>query len=542
MLRPLLAGVGFFLFALLIHWQAGTFQSEFGRYQDEGMHYVTGLMLHDFILSPAHWRHPMAYAQDYYLHFPKVGLGNWPPIFPLIQAAWEILFGISRVSLLFLMILFNALLAWCVQHELHSRIHPWLATLAGVFTIAAPLSQAQASMVMAEIPLALFSLLSLLAFLRFFDSASTRDGVWFGLWSMVAIMTKGNAWLIFLVVPATLLFTGRLRLTLTRGWWLAIGIIALICLPYTWFSMRIVTQGWDTRTLPGLSYLVLSLWKHTVFVVEILGPVLSALAAVALLIRTRPAQPFWLVMGMYALAIVGFHVAVPTSIEARKIYQIVPIMAIFAAASLDFLARRFSLPPPAVAAGGLLLFLFGGFRLLTSFVPGFGQAVETAIARPDSAGAVVLISSNRLMEDAEAAIISEWAERDRTRGTYLARGNKLLSTPISVDQRIDFAPLTQSPGELAALLDGVPVAYVILHTGPIHLDLAQRPYRHHAQLAELLAAHPEAWEPIHRSTRQALGDPHEVILYRNRRDLTGIPIRFTVDLSRKIGHDLSTQP
>src|SRR5689334_8946402 len=91
-----------FAFTFILHWYAGTFHSEFGRYQDEGMHYVTGLLIHDFIAS-GHWSHPMAFAKDYYAHFPKVGLGNWPPGFPLIQSPWTFLFGVSRNSVLLLM-------------------------------------------------------------------------------------------------------------------------------------------------------------------------------------------------------------------------------------------------------------------------------------------------------------------------------------------------------------------------------------------------------------------------------------------------------
>jgi hypothetical protein len=109
---PLL--VFLFVCGVLLHWYAGTFHSEFGRYQDEGMHYITGLLVHDFIAS-GHWTHPMAFAKDYYMHFPKVGLGNWPPGFPLLQSAWAFLFGVSRPALLFFMIFLLSLLALTVS-------------------------------------------------------------------------------------------------------------------------------------------------------------------------------------------------------------------------------------------------------------------------------------------------------------------------------------------------------------------------------------------------------------------------------------------
>ncbi len=536
-----LNGLGFLLFALLLHYRAGSFQSEFGRYPDEGMHYVTGLMLHDFILSPSHWPHPMAFAQNFYLHYPKVGLLNWPPVFPTLQALWELAFGVSRVSLLVFMMFLNALLAWCVQHNLRARLNPILAILAGLLVIASPLSQAQASMVMAEIPLALFSLLALLAFTQFLDSGRTRDALWFGTLTALAIMTKGNAWVIFLVAPAALLLTGRLRLLLTRGWWLALAIVALVCVPYTLYSMRIVTQGWDGQALPPPDFLTLALWKNSIYIMEMLGPALTALALLGFAARVRLRDSFWLVMGLYGAAILAFHVAVPTSIEPRKLYQIVPVMAVFAAAGLDFLARRVPIPhaPLAAAAAGLALFLLS-FRLLPPFIPGFGAAVEQALARPDSAQAVVLISSERIMADCEAAIIAEWIERDRHRGTFLARGNKLLAAPASVNNRLDFLPVYQSPAELRSLLDSIPVAYVIVDTAPLDPQLGHRPYRFHADLQTLLDSQPDAWEKIHHSTPSAFSDNHQITLYRNRRDLRGLPIRYSVDLSKKIGRQLST--
>src|ERR1051325_9100792 len=103
MRRALPTLVFLFLCVTLLHWYAGTFHSEFGRYQDEGMHYITGLLVHDFVAS-GHWTHPMAFAKEYYVHFPKVGLGQWPPLFYVIQTAWTLVFGVSRQSVLFLMV------------------------------------------------------------------------------------------------------------------------------------------------------------------------------------------------------------------------------------------------------------------------------------------------------------------------------------------------------------------------------------------------------------------------------------------------------
>ena len=80
--------LGFLLLVVLGYQVANrSFESEFGRYFDEAAHFVTGLMVHDFIAG-MDWSSPVEYAENYYLHYPKVALGHWPPAFYLLQAMW----------------------------------------------------------------------------------------------------------------------------------------------------------------------------------------------------------------------------------------------------------------------------------------------------------------------------------------------------------------------------------------------------------------------------------------------------------------------
>src|SRR5487761_2640999 len=59
---------------------SGCYRSEFDGYPDEPAHYITGLMVHDYIASgsPFHrssQENPLHYAENYYLHYPKVSFG-----------------------------------------------------------------------------------------------------------------------------------------------------------------------------------------------------------------------------------------------------------------------------------------------------------------------------------------------------------------------------------------------------------------------------------------------------------------------------------
>jgi hypothetical protein len=532
--------IALFLICFGLSWRSGLLRSEFGRYQDEGMHYITGLFVQDFLTS-GQWSNPMRFAQQYYLHLPKVALGNWPPGFPLMQAAWGLVFGVSRISMLFGMIVLTTWLAFLVYREGRKYFGPVWGVLGAILLIAAPLTQEQTAMVMAEIPLAAASFLAIAGFVRFIDSTRPRDAVRFALWTICAIMIKGNGWVITLAAPLILLFTGRLRLVRNVWLWIAALLVAVVCIPYTLITMHIVTQGWDTRTFPGLKYVWASLGIHLGFVVHLLGIPMTALAvigAAASLFSRR--DTFWKAMVIYSAAIILFHVAIPSSIEPRKVYQITPALCLLVLAGLEALAGVFPAklarlpvlrPSLAVLAG--LAFFLTGFSLLPQYIPGFGAAVQEVIGQPASRSAAILISSNPEWADSEAALIAEWAARRRNDGTFLIRGTKLLSHQIAaVPGQQEWAPNFTTPREILDALSAIPVSFVILHTTSARLS-----YPHHALLKAALAGDQAEWEPIDHTQRylDGLGETHDIEIYRYRKNVAGQPIHYSVDLTKKLG-------
>jgi hypothetical protein len=542
--RGFIALTVLFAASLILSSLSGALQSEFGRHQDEGMHYVTGLLVQDFATS-GQWRSPMSFAQQYYLHFPKVALGQWPPGFSLLQAAWGLLFGVSRVSMLVGMNVLTAWLAFLVYRAGARYFGAVWGALGALLLIAAPLTQESTAMVMAEVPLAAASFLAIAAFVRFLESARTRDAVMFGLWSSAAIMIKGNGWVICLAAPLILLCTGKFRLLLDKGLWIAALLIGVLCVPFTAFTMRIVAQGMDTRTFPGFAYEWASLGKHLGFVIGLLGiplTIIAVIGASASLFR-RSSDLFWKSLTIYGLAIVIFHVAVPSSIEPRKLYQIVPVMCLLVLRGLQVLITRSLLERPVVsqtarlvAAGAVgLLFMLTGFLLLPRYTPGFGPAVASLIGRAETPGAAVLISSNPELADSEAALIAEWASRERNRGTYLIRATKLLSHPPTVADQTDYVLNFSDRASVLQALSSIPVSFVILDTAT-----ARAVYPHHELLRAALAGDSAEWERVYHTERNLPGlrESHEIEIYRYRRNVAGASIHYSVDLTRKLGADV----
>ena len=175
-------------------------------------------------------------------------------------------------------------------------------------------------------------------------------------------------------------------------------------------------------------------------------------------------------MVIYTAAIDRIHVAIPSSIEPRKIYQIAPVMCLLALAGLDTLVRLlpdgFGHPRAqryALAAVAGLVFFLTGFSLLPQYAPGFGEVVENLLARPETRGRRLLISSSPEWVDSEAALIAEWASRRRNDGEYLIRGNKLLSRAPANGERLRSRFIRAKPRFLTHC-GRSPVSFVILDT------------------------------------------------------------------------------
>src|SRR5438309_11882614 len=98
----------YFLIVAALQWRTNAFHSELGGSPDEPAHYVTGLLVRDYVAAGLPWN-PLFYAQNFYVHYPKVALGHWPPFFYLVQAAWTLPFTPSRTSVILLMAVLTAI-------------------------------------------------------------------------------------------------------------------------------------------------------------------------------------------------------------------------------------------------------------------------------------------------------------------------------------------------------------------------------------------------------------------------------------------------
>ncbi len=421
---------------VLFQYLGGVYVSELGGHPDEPAHYVTGLMIRDYLASGFH-SGPMTYAKDYYDHYPKVALGNWPPFFYVIQSAWTLPFSPSHASVLRLMAVLAALLAVLLFLALKKEFGPAKAAFGTILFLALPLVQQHSGYVMTEIPVALLSLLAALCFARFLEREETLDSLLFGLFAALAILTKGSGLMLALVPPLALLFSRKFHLLKKPSFWYPALIVLVLCGPWTWKFREEARAGWmegDPSWHFTKQALVYYPWKLVLAV----GIGLALMAVIGLAAKLfsgakpNPPPALWSAAGALLFAVLFMHLLVPCGLEPRHLVPALPALVMFIIAGTDCLAQwlqRTGQSPrsSATLAYGLVaaLFLTGAFTVKPKGYSGFSLAAQDILNDPANAKAVMLISSDAT---GEGIFISEIAVREKRPGHTVRRASKVLAS------------------------------------------------------------------------------------------------------------------
>ncbi len=556
--RVVAAGKHVFIFlaylvlAIALQWASGAYSSEWAAYDDEPSHYVTGLMLRDYLASlfpdP-----PMKFAEQYYLHYPKVGFGHWPPAFYVLEAGWLLLFSDSRACALTLIAVFCALLALLVYRVGRTVCGDACAVGAGAMLILLPLTQAQTSAVMVEVPLAFFSLLAALAYSRYLQEGRKKQAVQFGILACLAIMTKGEGWALSAVPPIAVALGRRFTLVRSKTFWLPAVVVALICVPFYAWTLPWAKHGMASTT-PSWSYFWRAMRTFASEAGSALGMALLLLSVCGLwlvvvrpLWQRRPVQPLWVALTAYMASAWLFNCVVPSSTEPRKLYLIVPAFLLFALAGLrgltastDFLKASPNLRMAAFAAVVVSSFFWEAFYVPARASRGFRALVQRVMPLYESGNGVLLVSSNT---NGEGMLVAEVASQDRRPRWYVLRASQHLAQ-ASWDAR-QYRLRYRTPQEVMAALLDIPVSILVLHT-----RLDKKGFPHHALLRRTVEAFAQDWELMYRHSQQtALNFPpkdrarfdEELTVYSLRGARARERPRIVLELE-KLGKRLEAKP
>jgi hypothetical protein len=514
-------GVVFLLFlgvALGLQWKRNAAQSEFGGHPDEAAHYVTGLMVRDFVLH-GKWSDPVGFAEQYYVHYPKVAIGHWPPFFYVVQAAWTCVFPTSRPSLMLLMAVLTALLAASLYRAVRPEFGVVTGLALGLVLVALPLVQMYTGMVMAEMLVALLHFWAVLAFGRFLDTGRGRDALLFGVVAALAILTKGNGVALALVPPLAVLLSRRFGLLKRWTFWLPAAVVLVICAPWYVFTMKYVQNTWAEQAV-STSYTADAARYYSAWFIKALGLGLGLLGLLGLLLQVRTCwrkndqNGKWVSVTAYFVAIVAFQCLVPCGVDERFLIPVLPVVLLAAAPAARWLTslvlpRRLTAHGAALAAAALLgaVFSLETFTIPAWACHGYGPIARRITSSSEFEGTVLLVSSDSY---GEGMLIAEMANDEERPGHVILRGSKVLQSSDWLGRH--YACRYRTSGEVMAYLDSIPVGLVIVDSSvPRDADSEDR-----RLLLEAIRANPSRWESLgtYDLRRPWRDHPHALNVYR----------------------------
>lgn len=391
----------------LIQWHGGAYTAEFDGHMDEPSHFVTALMLRDYVLTWP-WPNPIPWAEQYYIHYPRVALGHWPPLYHLLLGAWWIVLPPSRETA----ILLQGLLAVCTAvafHRLALRAaSPGIGLFATGLLIASPLFQQAATQVMTEQLNLLLAVLFLDTLGRFVESEGQRYRARMGALLGLSLLVKGTGLALIPAPVIALVLAGHSRKlrTLTKP---ALAAAAVIGLCAAWYiaanRSAAAVLGWA-----GVTGNVRWNWKilkvltgwggmFTAFARCLIPPKFSALDAASMAVVISVTGVSWVVRAMdsgrhWIAALPALLLLCASVLGWARDWKPVGVV-LCAAAILAGFPSGYYRPQPA-GMGGIIDRLPLPARILVSSAdPDFEGRWIAALAANDKRPASVVVRSTR---------------------------------------------------------------------------------------------------------------------------------------------------
>jgi hypothetical protein len=439
----------------LFVWISGAWTAGFSG-ADEPAHFLNSYFIAEY-LRTGFGSNPLAFATEFYLHYPKISVGHWPPGYYGLLSPFFLLFPATPQTAFVLNLILAAapaMLAGLLAARLLSRT---LALAAALLTALTPIALEAFAFFMLDQAVAAAALGTTLLWIAHAHRPAAWKMLAVALLSAFAVLIKGNGWLLLFVPPLHILLTGRWRL-LASPWPWAAGLLAgLIVGPWYWLTAGISADGFNYS--PGPAYAAKALWYDLSALagnLTIPGLLLAGYGAVAEWRARREAPDRWnVIAGCLALilATLLLQSLVPVDLDPRYMAPAVPPLVVLAlAGAVRALPRHRNL---AAAAAALLLASPGLLHAATR-EPKIGFRAEEVAAQVRHPSAWVIDGTS----GAEGAYVAAMAVRDPDLRSYAVRSSRLLAESDFMGS--EYALTTNSPAEVVRQLRGLGIDGIVI--------------------------------------------------------------------------------
>jgi hypothetical protein len=511
-------GLPFLLVVSLQLW-SGFFATELARHPDEPAHFVSGVLVFDYLRS-GFPQPPLAFGEQFHSQYPKVAIGHWPPMFYAIQGVWYALFGADPRSLILLLAVVTALTAALLLWRTTQRHGPVIGLVVTALFLATPLVRQSTVIVGSDSLVTLFSFLAVLAYIDFMQRGRALSLGAFSLCALLGLLTKGTALPLAIFVPLAPVLARRTAVFRSRAIWVTGVVIAAIVTPL--YALSLQTGGFGALAdllryvaHPSTRLFVLGQFATITSVVVFAGALLglaalgSGRAAMAERRDDAAAALAWII------AVVGFQLLSPITGEPRYLLPTIVALLLLFAEGLHTVrdavsARWRQIPATLVPVSLGLIALLTLWSPMPVLITGYGNAAR-AIPTNGEHTVRVLISSN---SQGEGAFVAERLIHDPDRTSVVLRAYHYLADDDWFGHT--YRLKVETAAAVRELLSRDNVGFVVID------DYGQpsgRAAPHHQLLHRMVAEYPKEFSLIGRFS-VTVGDrtiPDALLLYRRER-------------------------
>ena len=485
--------VAYFVLCIFVQGSTGAWHRSFVSYPDEPGHFVSAVMVRDYLASGAASL-PTAFARNYYQHYPFFGIGIWPPFFHWVNGIWFLFAGVGRVQALLVVAAAASGAATVIGLMVRRRTGNVAGLCAGLLFLSLPDVQRWTCAVMTDTMIAFLSLAAAAFLIRYLERQDLSNATWYVLCGACAILTKYSGIFVLALPFVAALCLQRFDLLRKIGFLMQPAAIGLIVAPWIVWTANYVSKypgqeihSYRDRVL-GFSWATFQLFP----------PVLGCLVAaglIMLLLRPRAWSADVVVTSLLYIGLVGVLVlSPPAGVEFRYILGASGALLILAfagwAAILEPLASRGGLWTKVVPGCSLLLAVPFGVAHLGHFNNPPDQPIRSVVEAVASHAEWAPHKRIVVAPECEGPMIAEFAIRDHERPSYrLKRPTKMFAAMDWFGN--GYVSLFHSSGDMMRYLRRQPVDLIIWQEPP-----RDRMQEHERLMEEMLRTNPSSWREV----------------------------------------------
>ena len=386
---------------------------------DAPRHALNGAFVLDF-LKQLPLRHPVAWAFDYYMRWPSLSIGFYPPLFYGVEAAVYAAFGVSHAAAQATVAMFTLLLAASAYAFARMLLPTLTAVGVAILLLGCPEISFWARQVMLDIPMLACVAAGAVIWSRYLRDGTSRQLALATACFVAAIYVKFTACFLLVPVVASLIAARGFKAVTSRPVVITALTAGLLVLPAVVLTWQFGRMNLENVAAP-VGAPVSSLWRWTEYAALLpsqLGwlPLILALPGAVILWRDAP-RPWaifvlsWIAFGYVFFSAISIH-------DSRHDQAILLPIIICAAVALQRVAH--------VAAGPAMLALGASAMVMNVFytepyrVSGYAEVADY-VADHAPRGSVVLFDGYR-----DGNFVFDLRARGDRGDLAVLRANKLL--------------------------------------------------------------------------------------------------------------------